>query len=900
MKKTLLGAFLLAPAWGMPSAAVAQQTADDMDRFVSELMAKMTVEEKIGQLNQLTGDDVNTGAPSQTRIGREVVAGHVGSVLNVQGVDKIRALQKVAVEESRLGIPIIMGLDVIHGYETVFPIPIGMASTWDMKGVELSAHVAATEAAANGISWTFSPMVDICNDPRWGRQAEGAGEDPFLGSRVAEAMVRGYQGDLSGKDNIMACIKHFALYGAAEAGRDYNTVDMSRLRMYNQYLPPYKAAVEAGAGSVMTSFNVVDYVPASANRWLLTDLLRQQWGFGGFVVTDYATITEMQQNGWGIGDVQSVSARCLKAGVDMDMVSQGFMGTLAKSLDEGRVTMAEIDQACRRVLEAKWKLGLFADPYKYCDDNRAKQLTYSQEHRDVARRLTAESFVLLRNEGGVLPLSKDKTIALIGPMADNSGDIAGTWSFSAKSDKYKSVYQSMVQYLSSTGKGKVLCAQGCNLLDDEQTQKTVSEGHGIKPVPWVDEAKAKAEALKIARQADVIVCAMGECAWMSGEGTSRADLRIPAPQRRLLEALSALGKPIVLLNFSGRATILDWESQHIPAIMNVWFGSECGDALCDVLFGDVSPSGRLTVSMPQSVGQLPLYYNHLQTGRPVPDGAPFRVFSGNYIDQPNGPLYPFGYGLTYTTFQYGNVTLSAPTMPADGTVTATVQVSNTGSREASEVVQLYIRDVEASISRPVMELKGFERITLKPGETRKVDFTITPDLLKFYNSDLQYVLEPGDFTIMTGPDCKHVSSAKLTVTKAPVTPLKKVYDEAIDPMKQIDQALAKAKKEGKNVICQVGGNWCRWCLMFADFIERDAEIAQTISDNYVYIHVNYPRRGASEQLTKRLGNCGRLGYPAFVVMQSDGSLLHLQDSSFLEEGEGYNKDKVLRFLNAWK
>lgn len=733
----------------------------DMDAFVSQLMAKMTVEEKLGQLNQVSGDDINTGAPLQTRVGKEVQAGRVGSVLNVQGVEKIRQLQKVALEESRLGIPLIVGLDVIHGYETLFPIPIGMSCTWDLQGIEQSARIAATEAGANGIAWTFSPMVDICIDPRWGRQAEGAGEDPYLGSRVAEAMVRGYQGDLQGKDNIMACVKHFALYGASESGRDYNMVDMSRLRMYNQYFAPYKSAVEAGAMSVMTSFNCVDYVPASANSWLLTDVLRKQWGFGGFVVTDYATITEMQANGWGIGSVQSTSAQCLKAGVDMDMVSQGFVGTLGKSLAEGKVTMAEIDQACRRVLEAKYKLGLFANPYKYCDAKRSKALTYCDAHRQKARELTRESFVLLRNEGNVLPLDRTKTIALIGPMADNRGDIGGTWSFSAKPEKYKSLYEAMCQYVGK--KGRVLCTQGCNLLDDAHQQYTVSTGHSVKPVPRVNEDSARAEAIRIATEADVIVCAMGECAWMSGEGTSRTDLQMPAPQRRLLEQLLQLGKPVVLLNFSGRATVLKWESEHVPAIMNVWFGSECGDALCDVLFGDVSPSGRLTVSMPQSVGQLPMYYNHLQTGRPVADGAKYRVFSGNYIDQPNGPLYPFGYGLTYSTFKYGNVTLSSNEMAESGTVTATVDVTNTGSREATEVVQLYIRDVEASISRPVMELKGFERVTLKAGETRPVTFSIKPDMLKFYNASLQYVLEPGEFQIMTGPDCKHVSTAKLVV-----------------------------------------------------------------------------------------------------------------------------------------
>lgn len=748
-------------------ALYAQQT---MDHFINELMSRMTIEEKIGQLNQLPGDDITTGSPLQTSIGQEVVKGRVGSVLNVQGVEKIRELQRIAVEQTRLGIPLLVGLDVIHGYETLFPIPLGLASTWDMEGIKESAHIAAKEAGANGIAWTFSPMVDIANDPRWGRQAESAGEDPFLGSCIAQAMVTGYQGDLKGPDEIMACVKHFALYGAAESGRDYNTVDMSRVRMFNQYLAPYQAAVDAGAMSVMTSFNVVDGVPASANRWLLTDLLRKQWGFNGFIVTDYATITEMQTSGHSICEVETASALSLRAGVDMDMCSRGFVNTLAESLANGSVTEAQIDKACRRVLEAKYRLGLFANPYKYCDLKRSKALTYCQEHRDKAKQLTTKSFVLLRNEKNTLPLSQNKEIALIGPLADNTEDIAGTWSFSAKPAKYKSLLTALKEAMN--GKGHVRYAQGCNLMDDEYLQRIVAEGHNLKPIPRVDDKQAHDEALKIAREADVIVCAMGESAWMSGEAGSRTDIRIPAPQRRLLQDLCSLGKPVVLLNFAGRATELTWEAEHVDAILNVWYGSECADALCDVLFGKVSPSGRLTVSMPKNVAQCPLYYNQLNTGRPVADTEPYRVFASNYIETKNGPLYPFGYGLTYTSFEYSQVQLNQQTMSQNGSVTACVEVTNTGKYDADEVVQLYIRDLEAQISRPVMELKGFKRIHIQAGKTCKVEFEITPDLLKYYRPQfmangsysldvMEHALDSGDFKIMVGPDCKHVSTAVL-------------------------------------------------------------------------------------------------------------------------------------------
>lgn len=728
-----------------------------MNEYVDQLMQKMTVEEKIGQLNLLPGGDITTGAVMNSPLAQLTAEGKLGAVLNVKGQDKIRELQRIAVKKSRLGIPLLIGQDVIHGNQTVFPIPLAQACSWDIAAIEQGARIAAKEATAQGINWVYSPMVDIAIDPRWGRVAEGAGEDPFLGSRIGEALVRGYQGNY-GKENAMACVKHFALYGAAEAGRDYNTVDMSRVRMYNQYLPPYKAAAEAGAGSFMSSFNVVDGIPATCNRWLLTDLLRKEWKYDGFVVTDYGSINEAIVH--GLGDQSVTSEMALKAGTDMDMCSNAFIAQLKKLLDEGRVTMAEIDLACRRVLEAKYKLGLFDDPYRFCEPKRLKTDLYTAEHRQAARDMAAETFVLLKNANNLLPLRKQGKIALIGPLADNRTNMVGCWSTGDTPELYSTLKEAMERAVA--GKAQVLYAQGCNIYADEDTQKGATFG---RPITSVDDAKAKAEALSIAAGADVIVCAMGEMAEMSGESSSRADISLPQVQMELLRALVATGKPVVLLNFSGRPTLMSWEAENVPAILNVWFGgSETGDAICDVLFGDKSPSGHLTMTMPKALGQIPIYYNHLNTGRPVPEGAKeYRKYQSNYIDVRNDPLYPFGYGLSYTTFAYSDLHLSSTSMNANGKVKASVTVTNTGSREAAEVVQLYIRDIYASVVRPVKELKGFERIMLKAGESRKVEFEITPDLLKFYNSNLDFVLEPGDFDIMVGGNSRDVKTVRLTV-----------------------------------------------------------------------------------------------------------------------------------------
>ena len=759
MKKFFQRTSLLLTAAFIGAATLqAQKSPQDMDRFIDALIKRMTVEEKIGQLNLPVTGEITTGQAKSSDVAKKIEQGLVGGLFNLKGVAKIRDVQKLAVENSRLGIPLLFGMDVIHGYETIFPIPLGLSCTWNMAAIQESARIAAVEASADGISWTFSPMVDISRDPRWGRVSEGSGEDPFLGGAIAKAMVYGYQGanlsdQLRRNDEILACVKHFALYGAGEAGRDYNTVDMSRNRMFNEYFPPYKAAVEAGVGSAMTSFNEIDGVPATANHWLLTDVLRNQWGFDGFLVTDYTAISEMIDH--GIGDLQEVSARALTAGTDMDMVADGFIGTLEKSLKEGKVTEADIDKACRRILEAKYKLGLFANPYKYCDVKRAEKEVFTPEHRSIARQIATETFVLLKNQDNLLPLQRKGNIALIGPLANTRANMPGTWSVAATADKYSTLLEGFKNSVGS--KANILYAQGSNLMYDAdyQTRATMFG----RELPRGNDQELLDEALKVAAQADVIVAALGESSEMSGESSSRSELEMPDAQRHLLEALLKTGKPVVLVLFSGRPVVLTWENENVPAILNVWFGgSEAADAIADVVFGDVCPSGKLTTTFPQNVGQLPMAYNHKNTGRPLKEGKWFEKFRSNYLDVSNDPLYPFGYGLSYTTFQYSDITLSSKQLNADGKLTASVTVTNTGNYDADEIVQLYIRDLVGSITRPVKELKGFERIHLKKGESKQVTFTITPELLKFYNYDIQYVYEPGEFHVMIGPNSRDVKT----------------------------------------------------------------------------------------------------------------------------------------------
>lgn len=756
--KNILMALTMLCSTATTSWAQSQETK--MNTFIDNLMSKMTLQEKLGQLNLPVTGEIVTGQAKSSDVAGKIKRGEVGGLFNLKGVKNIKEVQKIAVEQSRLKIPLLFGMDVIHGYETVFPIPFSLSCSWDMAAIKRSAQIAATEASADGINWTFSPMLDICQDPRWGRMAEGNGEDPYLASCIAKAMVEGYQGeDLAAPNTVMACVKHFALYGGAEAGRDYNTVDMSHWKMFNYFMPPYKAAVDAGALSAMASFNVVDGIPATGNKWLLTDVLRKMWGFKGMVVTDYTGIAEMTAH--GMGDLQQVSALALNAGTDMDMVSDGFLGTLEKSIREGLVSEETINTACRRILEAKYKLGLFDDPYRYCDAKRAKKEIFTPEHKAIARQIAAETFVLLKNDGQLLPLQRKGKIALIGPLADTKSNMSGTWSVAARLNDNKSLLEGMREAVA--GKADILYAKGSNLMYDAK-RETDATMFGREMRDSRSNEEMLQEALQVADQADIIVAAVGEASEMSGECSSRSNLEMPDAQKDLLMALKKTGKPIILVNFSGRTTVMTWENANFPAILNVWFGGcESADAICDVLFGDKVPSGKLSATMPKSVGQIPLYYNHLNTGRPLEEGKWFTKFRSNYLDIDNDPLFPFGYGLSYTTFQYGKPSLSSANMTTGGSIKLSVDITNTGNYDGDEVVQLYIRDLVGSVSRPVKELKGFERIRLKKGESKTVTFTITPDDLKFYNQELEYKNEPGDFEIMVGPNSKDVQTLKFTL-----------------------------------------------------------------------------------------------------------------------------------------
>ena len=748
----------LALSW---SVSLKAQTDIKMDQFISDLMGMMTVEEKIGQLNLVTGGEAVTGSVVSTGVEAKIKAGEIGGIFSMSSPARIRAAQELAVKHSRLGIPIIFGMDVIHGYKTMFPVPLGLAATWDMDLIRESARIAAVEASADGLNWTFSPMVDISRDPRWGRISEGSGEDTYLSSRIAAEMVKGYQGDdLAANNTLMACVKHFALYGAAEAGRDYHTTDMSLHRMYNEYFPPYKAALDAGAGTVMTSFNDINGVPATANRWLMTDVLREQWGFKGMVVTDYTAINELVEH--GLGDLQTVSALALKAGVHMDMVGEGYLTTLKKSLEEGKVTQVDIDEACRLVLETKYKLGLFDDPFRYCDEERAKTDILTTAHLAKAREIAGKSFVLLKNENNTLPLKKEGTLALIGPLANTGSNMPGTWSVSADLENTPSLLEGMQDALGD--KVNIVQHLGANLLSDAAYQERATMFGRTIPRDDRPEAEIIAEALQVAESADVIVAALGESSEMSGESSSRTDLDIPDTQKRLLEALLKTGKPVVLVLFAGRPLTLTWEHEHVPAILNVWFGgTETGKAVADVLFGDVNPSGKLPATFPQNVGQIPLYYSSKNTGRPLADGAWFEKFRSNYLDVTNEPLYPFGYGLSYTTYTYSNIQLDKTNMKADEKITATVTVTNSGNYDGEEVVQLYIRDLVGSVTRPVKELKGFQKISLKKGESQNVFFEIGVEDLKFYNDALEFVAEPGDFKLFIGTNSSDVKEADFSL-----------------------------------------------------------------------------------------------------------------------------------------
>lgn len=731
-----------------------------MNRFISQLMSKMTVDEKIGQLNLVTPGGAVTGAVVSKGVEEKIRKGEVGGLFGIYGANKIRLIQDIAVNESRLKIPLIFGLDVIHGHRTIFPIPLGLSCSWDTALIRKSARIAAIEATADGLNWVYSPMVDIARDPRWGRVAEGSGEDAFLGAQIAKAMVLGYQGDDLKKDNtVMACVKHFALYGASEGGRDYNTVDMSRIKMYEYYLPPYKAAIDAGVGSVMTSFNEIDAVPATANKWLLTDLLRKEWNFKGFVVTDYTAINEMIAHGVG-ANLQEVAALALKAGVDMDMVGEGFLTTLKKSLQEGKITQKQIDDACRRILEAKYKLGLFENPYRYLNAAREQTDILTPQNKQAAKEFAEHSFVLVKNNNQTLPLKQSGVIALVGPLAESQRNMLGTWSVSGDWKQSVSVATGMKNFIGN--KATILYAKGANISDDTTFVKKVNVFGEEITIDKRSPEEMRAEAVAIAKNADIVVAVIGEAADMSGESSSRSQIDIPKSQRLLLKELFKTGKPVVLVVMSGRPLTLEWEDKHADAILLTWHpGLEAGNAIAEVLFGQYNPSGKLTMSFPRNVGQIPVYYNYKNTGRPYNNEA-FSKFKSNYLDVPNTPLYSFGFGLSYTSFTYGDIAVNKTQAKGNNdSITATLTVTNTGNYAGEETVQLYITDPVASVTRAVKDLKGFQKIWLQPGESKTVSFTIHTEQLKFYNSKLVYDWEPGEFIIHIGASSNNVKSTAI-------------------------------------------------------------------------------------------------------------------------------------------
>jgi beta-glucosidase len=705
-----------------PATASRDRHRADSERLVDSLLARMTLAEKLGQLN-LVPVDANRVTPAQADSVRQ---GLIGGFLNLTGAEATTAIQRTAVAESRLGVPLLFGLDVIHGYRTVFPIPLAEASTWDPELVERSARAAAEEAAAAGVSWTFAPMVDIARDPRWGRIAEGSGEDPYLGSVLAAARVRGLQGpDLRSPDAVLATAKHFAAYGGAEAGRDYNTVDVSERTLREVYLPPFRAAVRAGVGSIMSAFNEIAGVPSSASRWLLTDVLRHEWGFRGFVVSDWGAIDELRAHGVaaGRGDAGRLA---LTAGVDMDMSAGLFLRELPALVARREIGLQTVNEAVRRVLRAKLALGLFGDPYRGVSPERERARTLTPAARALARRDAAEAIVLLKNDRGLLPLAPSiRALAVIGPLAADSADALGPWHARGRAADVVTPLAGIQARVA--GGAQVIYARGCGIADEDTT--------GI------------AEAVAAARRADAAVLVLGEAEEMSGEAASRAFLDLPGVQQRLLEAVQATGTPVVLVLSAGRPLALPWAAEHVRALVEAWFlGVETGHALADVLFGDVAPGGKLPVSVPRTVGQVPIHYDHRRTGRPASD----EHYTSKYLDVGTEPLFPFGFGLSYTTFRYGAVRLSAGELAPDDSLTVSAAVTNAGERAGDEVVQLYVHDEVASVTRPVRALAGFRRVSLQPGETRTVQFTLGPEQLGLYDAAMRWVVEPGRFTVYVG------------------------------------------------------------------------------------------------------------------------------------------------------
>lgn len=713
------------------------------ESFLRELLDRMTLEEKLGQLNLLTGAMDATGMKHSGDLAAKVRDGRCGAVLNVFTPAATRTLQQVALESPHK-IPLLFGYDVIHGHRTLFPIPLGLSCSWNPDLLEKCARAAAAEAAADGLHWVFSPMVDITQDARWGRVAEGSGEDPWLGSRLAAAMVRGYQGEnLAAPASVLACVKHLALYGASLAGRDYHAVDMSRREMEETYFPPYRAAVDAGALTVMTSFNLIDGIPASGNRWLLTDILRHAWGFTGWVVTDYTAVSEMKNHGTAATEADCAS-QSLRAGVDMDMVSEAFLQEIPALVKSGALSESLVDAAVLRILRTKWDLGLFQDPFARCDDARATATHLCPDHRQLARLAARESIVLLRNDASLLPLPRRGTLALIGPLADSPRDLLGCWTAAGDPADAITPLDGFREAMGDAG--EILHAPGCGIHNEDPALMD--------------------EALRTATLADTIILILGESHDMSGEAASRTDIRLPKAQRRLAKRLLRAGKPVILITLSGRPLQLDWESRHIPTLLHAWApGTEGGHAIADIVFGADAPVGKLTMGFPRSVGQLPMTYREKPTGRPFDPAVPY---SSRYLDCPNSPLFPFGHGLTYGSFQFGNMAATPTAMTPGGSVEISVEITNPHPHPVTDTLQLYLRDPVAAVSRPVKELRGFQRHTLAPADTRRVTFLITDADLAYPGPDFLPLVEPGIFIALLGTSSENLQSITFTrLTAAP-------------------------------------------------------------------------------------------------------------------------------------
>jgi beta-glucosidase len=754
-------------AFALAAPAAAQQTADqaranafattspesddqsEMDRFVADLMSRMTLKEKIGQLNLLSSSWDVTGPMLREGYQDDVRAGNVGAIFNAHTAKYTRSLQKLAVEETRLGIPLLFGYDVIHGYKTIFPISLGEAASWDLAAIENAARVAAIEASAAGVHWTFAPMVDIARDARWGRISEGAGEDPYLGSEIARARVRGFQGnDLAAVDTVLATAKHYAAYGQAQAGRDYHTTDMSLRELWDTYLPPFRAASEAGVATYMTAFNELNGVPATANAYLLNEILKTRWRFEGFVVSDYTAVDELVPHGFA-RDQKHAAELAINAGVDMDMQGTSFMTHLAALSKAGRVSVDTIDEAVRRILEMKYRLGLFLDPYRYSDEEREKEAIYAEEHLEAARDTARKSIVLLKNERGLLPLeTSDISLAVIGPLADSKADMVGSWSAAGDREERP-----------------VSLLEGIKARLGESVDVHYEEGASYRFDPE-DDTGAFDAALAAAGRADVIIAAMGESSEMTGEAASRTSLGLPGNQQELLIALRKLGKPVVLVLMNGRPLAIEWADENVHAILEAWFaGTEGGHAIADVLFGDYNPSGKLPVTFPRNVGQVPIHYNMKNTGRPYSPNDAEQKYRSRYLDSPNSPLYPFGYGLSYTIFEYSDLALDRTRLGADDNITVSVTVANTGEVDGEEVVQLYVRDLVGSVTRPVKELKGFRKILLESGESQVVRFELRPSDLAFHRQDMSYGAEAGEFRVFVGSNSEDLLEANFRLTE---------------------------------------------------------------------------------------------------------------------------------------